>query len=707
MSAEAADRTWAGRTWRIGVDIGGTFTDLVLLDPEGGVTTAKVLSTPDDYARGIVEGLDAALAALGAGPGAVAQLVHGTTVATNAILEGKGARTGLLTTEGFRDVLEIRRLRMPVLYDISWEKPALLVERDRRREVPERIDAEGRVERPLDEAAAADAIGRLIADGVESIAIALLNAYANGVHEERLAAMVRARAPDLPVSVSSTLLPEIKEYERTSTTVVNAYVQPVVVRYLRSLERSLAGLGVTVPVQVMQSSGGAIGIDAACARPIHIIESGPAAGVVGAAEISRRLAGADLLAFDMGGTTAKAALVVDGGYERVGALEVGGGINISGRLLSGGGYHVRAPAIDIAEVGAGGGSLVRIDAGGGLRVGPESAGAAPGPVCYGQGGTVATVTDANVVLGYVNPEALAGGGIPIDREAAAAAIRDQVATPLGVPLEEAAWGIHRVANAAMMRALRAVSTERGRDPRDFAVLAFGGNGPIHAAALAALLDVTRILVPPVAGLFSALGMLFPDSEHHYVRTLKRRLEPWDGAAVEAVFAALAAEGSAALAADGYPPERIRHERFADLRYLGENSELTVAWPAEAAPGPALRAAFDAAHDRSYGYASAEETVELVNLRLVARGVSATPRVPARLSVPPVARGADRRRRVYFGPVEGWRETPVVGRMEIDALGRDGPLLVEEYDSTTVVPPGARVRRIEWDILAVDLAAASH
>ncbi|MCC7273795.1 MAG: hydantoinase/oxoprolinase family protein [Alphaproteobacteria bacterium] len=692
--------------YRLGIDIGGTFTDLVFLGPAGRVLTAKVLSTPDDYSRGIAEGLGAVFAAGEAAAAAVEQVVHGTTVATNAILEGKGARVGLLTTEGFRDVLEIRRLRMPVLYDIRWRKPEPLVGRERRMEVAERIDSDGAVERPLDEAGARAAIAALLAEGVDAIAICLLNAYASGAHEERLAALVAEAAPGLPVCVSSALLPEIKEYERTSTTVVNAYVMPVVSRYLRSLTAGLTGLGVAAPLRVMQSSGGAMGVEAACVRPIHLIESGPAAGVVGAAELSRRLGGRSLIAFDMGGTTAKAALVAGGAFDRVGSLEVGGGINVAGRLLSGGGYHVRAPAIDIAEVGAGGGSLVEVDAGGGLRVGPKSAGAAPGPACYGRGGTLPTVTDANVVLGFVNPEYLAGGSIPVDRALAERAIAETVARPLGVDLATAAWGVHRVANATMGRALRAVSTERGRDPRDFSVLAFGGNGPIHAAALAASLDVRRILVPPVPGLFSALGMLFPDTEHHFVRTFKRRLDGLDAAALDAAFAGIEADGARALAEDGYAPAAIRFERLADLRYLGENSELTLPIRGAGPPAEMLRADFDAAHERTYGYHSGDETAEIVNLRLVARGLSTAPRVPDRLAVAAAlgSRTPGRGRPVYFGPEVGWVETPTVGRAAISAAWEQGPLLVEEYDSTTVVPPGARVRRILWDVLEVELEA---
>ncbi len=690
--------------YRLGIDIGGTFTDLVFLSPDGQVLTTKVLSTPDDYSRGIAEGLASVFAAGRATAGGVDQVVHGTTVATNAILEGKGARVGLLTTEGFRDVLEIRRLRMPVLYDINWQKPTPLVTRARRQEVAERIDAEGRVERPLDAASAAAAIDALLAEGVDAIAVCLLNAYASGAHEEALAELVAARAPGIPVCLSSALLPEIKEYERSSTTVVNAYIMPVVSRYLRSLTAGLTGLGVTAPLRVMQSSGGAMGVEAASTRPIHLIESGPAAGVVGAAELSRRLGGRALIAFDMGGTTAKAALVSDGRFDRVGSLEVGGGINIAGRLLSGGGYHVRAPAIDIAEVGAGGGSQVRIDAGGGLRVGPESAGAMPGPACYGRGGTVPTVTDANVVLGFINPTYLAGGSIPIDAELSRRALTEHVAAPLGLDLEAAAWGVHRVANAAMARALRAVSTERGRDPRDFSVLAFGGNGPIHAAALAASLDVRRILIPPVPGLFSALGMLFPDTEHHYVRTFKHRLDGLDPAQLEAAYAVLEADGAKALAEDGYAASAIRFERLADLRYLGENSELTLALRGDGLAADVLRVDFDAAHETTYGYHSADEVVEIVNIRVVARGLSSGPRVPDGLAVSPAlgGRAPAGSRRVHFGPDHGTLEAQVVGRSAIGAAWEDGPLLIEEYDSTTVIPPGARVRRILWDVLEIEL-----
>jgi len=686
-------------TTRIGIDIGGTFTDLVFLDPSGQVLRAKVLSTPEDYSQGIASGLAQAVEQ-GLDSAAIAQIMHGTTVATNALLEGKGARVALITTAGFRDVLEIRRLRMPVLYDIRWRKPVPLVPRRLRFEVDERIAAAGGVERPLDEAGAAAVIDRVLAEGVDAIAVCLINAYANGEHEARVRDLVRARNATIPVTLSSELLPEIREYERTSTTVVNAYVLPLVKHYLESLDRKLRERKVAQSLTIMQSSGGAMSAAAAAERPIHIIESGPAAGVVGAAELARRLGNLSLLSFDMGGTTAKAALVHEGQFLRVNSLEVGGGINIAGRLLSGGGYHVRAPAIDIAEVGAGGGSIARLDAGGALRVGPDSAGAVPGPACYGRGGTMPTVTDANVILGFINPTALAGGGLPVRRDLAEQALRAEVAAPLGLSLEDAAWGVHRVANAAMARALRAVSTERGRDPRSLHMLAFGGNGPVHAATLARLLDIRHLLVPPVPGLFSALGMLFPEVEHHYVRTAKQRLDRLDHAALDATFRSLEREGAEALAQEGFAPHRQRFERLVDLRYVGANSELTLPFPASG-EAAALRESFGIAHEQQYGYRSDEEAVETMSVRVIARGGSAG-QVPERLSLPDGASGGASARAVYFGPQFGAVPTPIVSRGDLAAGWTAGPLLVEEFDSTTVVPPDGRARLIAWDTVEIEL-----
>ncbi|MBM3490341.1 MAG: hydantoinase/oxoprolinase family protein [Alphaproteobacteria bacterium] len=692
-------------SWRIGVDIGGTFTDLVFLADDGTAETAKVLSTPDDYSRGIVEGIAQVLKPRGVDPATVREVLHGTTVATNAILEHKGAKVGLITTEGFRDTLEIRRLRMPQLYDLNYVKPLTLVPRRWRTEVVERILHTGEVLVPLDEAGARTAIDMLIAAGVDAIAVCLINAYVDGRHERRIRELVRLRDQHLPVCLSSEILPEIKEYERTSTTVVNAYIVPVVENYLRRLTQALKELGIASPLMVMQSNGGAMGVQAASERPIHIIESGPAAGVVGGAEVARKLGLDNVLTFDMGGTTAKASMVEKGRYDRLGEMDVGAGINLAGRLLKGGGYHVRVPAIDIAEVGAGGGSIVRIDAGGALKVGPDSAGAMPGPVCYDQGGQDPTVTDCNVILGFLSPDYLVGGGLKLARGKAVDAMQSRIAGPLGMSLEAAAWGVHVVANASMARALRAVSSERGRDPRDYALLAFGGNGPVHAVTLAQSMNMRRVLVPPVSGVFSALGLLFPETEHHYVRTFKRRLEAADPAEMTAAFEQMRAEGRQALAVEGYGEADSRFEMQADLRYLKENSELTVAidgigdFPAKA------RARFDQAHEQAYGYSSADEQAEVVNLRLIARGISKVSRVPAALTVHAggQAKGPSaRHRRAYFGAEHGWHNTPVLRRAEVPRSGQAGPLIVEEYDSTTVVPPGCRVALGDWQALTIDI-----
>jgi N-methylhydantoinase A len=419
---------WRGRGRRIasGWTSAGTFTDLVLVSDEGGagqVFVRKVSSTPDDYARGIIDGLGAALAEWGIAPAAIGAVVHGTTVASNAILEFKGARTGLITTRGFRDVLEIRRLRMPALYDMAWEKPPPLVERYLRMEVDERMDWRGEVVRPLDEGSLAHAVDHLLREDVEIIAVCLINSYANPAHEEAIGDYLARRAPGVGLCLSSAILPEIKEYERTSTTVVNAYITPVVRRYLDRLGAGLGAIGIRAPLLVMGSSGGIMSAGAAVARPMLMVESGPAAGVVGAQALARRLGLPDVITFDMGGTTAKAGIIEGGEVGRATEYEVGGGIMIGSRLLKGGGYLLRAPAIDLAEVGAGGGSLIWLDGGGALRIGPQSAGSVPGPACYDLGGVEPTITDANVVLGYLNPAGLAGGGDPPARRAVARGAR--------------------------------------------------------------------------------------------------------------------------------------------------------------------------------------------------------------------------------------------------------------------------------------------
>jgi N-methylhydantoinase A len=694
---------------RVGIDVGGTFTDIVFLTPDGTVLTRKNLSSPDDYSRAIRAGLQEICTQTPVAPEAVREVMHGTTVATNAILEGKGARTGLITTKGFRDVLEIRRMRMNRLYDIYWEKPPPLVPRRWRYEVTERLDHRGEVLVPLAVGEARQVVQRLAAAGVVSVAVCLLHAYANPAHEQQVAEILHAEAPQLSVSLSSRVLPEIKEYERTSTTVINAYIRPVVEGYLQALETHLQELHMQAPLLIMQSNGGLMPASLAREMPIHIIESGPAAGVTGALEVSRRLGLNNVITLDIGGTTAKTSLIENGQLTRSPEYEVGGGMNIGHRLLKGGGYALRVPAVDIAEVGAGGGSIAWLDRGGSLQVGPQSAGAAPGPACYNQGGQEPTLTDANVVLGYLNPHTLAGGRLALDALQAHQAIDARVAQPLGVDITEAAWAIHRLADATMVRALRAVSTERGRDPRHFVLFAFGGKGPVHASGIAQALGITRVVVPPAPGLFSSLALLFSEVEHHFVQTYFHPTGEIDIPRLTQVLMRLEQQGQSILAAEGYTGTRTHLERSADLRYAGQNSELTIPLPSGALTPESLRQlqeAFAMEHDKTYGYRSDGEPVQLMGLRLVARGLSDAARIPERLHMATAALHSRETRptprQAYFGPPHGWVETPLMQRQELGHSVAEGPLIIEEYDATTVVPPGCLASLDTWNNICIDI-----
>lgn len=675
-------------SYRLGVDVGGTFTDLVLAGPDGRALTRKVLSSTGDYAEAIVRGTRELLGAAGLGAGDVAELLHGTTVATNAILERRGARTGLLTTAGFRDLLEIGRLRLPRLYDLDLERPAPLVPRRWRREVQERLGPRGEVLTPLDPGSVAAAVDFLVGEGVESIAIAFLHAYASDAHEQAAAAIARARAPGVLLTLSSEILPEVREFERTSTTVTNAYVMPVVSRYLGRLETDLRALGVRAPILVMQSNGGVMTAASARRRPVHVIESGPAAGVIATAELARRIGRPDAISIDMGGTTAKASVVEGGQLERTGEFEIGGTLSQGSRLNRGGGFLLRVPAIDIAEVGAGGGSIVRVDPAGQLHVGPLSAGAVPGPACYARGGTAATLTDANVVLGYLHPERLPSG-LVLDAALARAAIGEQVARPLGLDLEAAAHGVYLLGCARMARAVRAVTIERGRDARRFVLVAFGGNGPLFAAEMARSLGIATVLVPPAPGVFSAVGLLEAESEHHLVRSVLRPLRADLADGLAGALAALEREAEALLRAEGYR-EPVALARAADLKYAGQSFELTIQVPAGWG-GPAgveaLATAFARAHERTYGHAAPGDPVQVVNLRVTARLVRPDGRPAVRLTGErPASAGGTRR--AYFGRDRGALATPVLAREDLDREPRSGPLLIDEYDATTLVPPGA-------------------
>src|SRR5437868_11274092 len=697
------------KAFRAGVDIGGTFTDIVLLGDDGERHTKKVSSTVDDYARAIVDGLAALLAEIEADPGGIVELLHGTTVASNAILEHKGAKTGLITTEGFRDVLEIRNLRMPRLYDMSWTKPPPLVPRRLRVEVDERVNAQGGIDRPLDEASVERAARFLVDESVEAIAVCLLHSYLNPAHELRVKEIVTRLAPEVTLCVSAEVLPVINEYERSSTTVINGYVRPIVERYLNRLTGEVKRIGIDAPLLLMQSNGGLTTANAAAVTPMHIIESGPAAGVVGVQALTRRISIDKAISFDMGGTTAKASLIENGELTRATEYQVGAGIVLGSRLLSGAGYTLKVPAIDLAQVGAGGGSILWTDAGGALQIGPHSAGAVPGPVCYDQGGTEPTVTDANVVLGYINPAQLVGGALKLNAAKARTVIAEKIARPLGMSLEEAAYGAHLIAASNMIRALKAVSSERGRDPRDYALVAFGGNGPVFAAGMAEAMHIPQVLIPPSAGVFSSFGLLYAEVEYYFTRTRKRLLRALDPAEAQNIIEGLEAEARARLSADGFAPERIELRRSASLHYQGQSFELRVslaAGPLDQAALAALEEAFGVEHERTYGHrAGVEEPVELVGLEVIGRGVPQTPRAAsaAAAALAPDIAIADRRRRAYFGP-KGWLDANVINRSNLKTA-HPGPCIVEEYDATCLIPPGWNARLDEYGNIAMSRAPA--
>jgi N-methylhydantoinase A len=696
----------ASERCRVGVDIGGTFTDLVLVATSGAVATRKISSTTDDYARGIILGLQELLAEQELAPSSVEEIVHGTTVATNAILEGKGARTALVTTEGFRDVLELQRIRIPELYNLFYEKPRPLVPRRHRFEVRERIGPRGEVWEPLDQRSLEQTIGKLASAGVESVAICFLNSYINPAHEREVRDAIRSALPDLFVTCSTDLLTEIREYERTSTTVINAYVGPLVRHYLHSLTARLAEIGVEAPLLVMQCSGGVMSAELAAERPAYLVESGPAAGVKAAAALAKLGTYRDLITLDMGGTTAKASAIEQGEVSLTSEFEVGGGINLSSMLVKGGGYALKVPVIDVSEIGAGGGSIVWIDKGGRLRIGPQSAGAVPGPVCYDAGGEEPTVTDANVVLGYLNPDYLAGGRVRLNTRKALSALEERVAAPLGLSALSASYGVFTLAASSMVRAVKAVSTYRGRDPRDFVLLAFGGNGPVCAVEMARMLQMPRVVIPPAAGLFSALGLLQSDIEHQIVQTFLRSATESTIGHLNEAYERLEQEAVAVLIAEGYEGESVSLRRGADLRYAEQGYELTlpVSGAALAADDIAgLIGAFDREHMRTYGHRADDEPVDIVNLRVTSRIATNGHWVfePERVAVQPAAQET-RDRDAYFGPELGRLGTPVITRAELTSEPAEGPVIIEEPDATCIVPPGCSVRLDEWTNLVIEL-----
>lgn len=691
---------------RVAADVGGTFTDIVLLNRDGLAVTRKVPSTPDDYARGVVQGILELLQTLKIAPCDVTEVLHGCTVATNAILEHKGAKTALLTTRGFRDVLELRRIRVPRLYDPLYVKPEPLAPRNWRFEVTERMAADGSVLINLDESDVLRAVDAIRASPVEAVAICYLHSYANPTHERRTLELLRAHLPDLFITASVDILPEIREYERTSTTVINAYVGPPVRRYLTRLIDGLNEAGIRARLLVMQSSGGTLDAHSVLEQPARIIECGPAAGVIGAAYHASACGYGDVISFDMGGTTAKASLVEAGQLTHTDEYEVGGGISLSSRLVKGGGYALKLPVIDISEVGAGGGSKIGFDKGGALKVGPQSAGALPGPACYGNGGRDATVTDANVVLGNLNPLALAGGTVPIHAALARDAIANDVVKRLNVSLEEAAWWIFVVATTNMVRAVKAVSTYRGRNPADFELIAFGGNGGIFAGELLRQLQMKRALIPPAAGVFSAIGLCISDVQFSQSRTFRRALQALDMSELRSALHVLSEAALEKLAGDASG----RALRRASMRYQGQGFELAVQISDNTLGAPttaALREDFESEYARTYGHRLGfSYEVEIVSLDVTAlrrtqekgsfvRGTAAWSGTDA----------STRARQVYFGPEHRWCDTPVTDRHALGTEPRPGPWIIEEYEGTTVVPPDADVRLDDRGNIVIELRTA--
>ena len=662
---------------RVGFDVGGTFTDFTLSDAAADTLThVKVPSTPDDPSRAIRDGLARLLATHGAEGRDVEFLGHGTTVATNMVIERRGAATGLLTTKGFRDVLEIGRQTRPHLYDYGQRKPEPLVPRRRRLELDERVAADGEVLRPLDEAAAREAILELRDQGIEALAIALLHSYRRGEHEARLAELAAELAPELYVSISAEVTPEFREFERTSTTVLNAFVGPRMSRYLACFAEATATLGIPGEPYTIHSNGGLMSIPTARRHPVRTVLSGPAAGVVGAARIAGEADFGNLVTFDVGGTSTDVSLVHEGRPLATSEREIAG-------------YPARNPMIDVHVIGAGGGSIARIDEAGGLKVGPESAGAAPGPVAYGQGGEAVTLTDANMVLGRLGAAGLVGGDMPLNAEAARAALEAHIAGPLALAAERAAAGIVRIALANMTRAVRAVSTERGHDLAGFTLVAYGGAGPLHAAEIARELRLARVLVPREPGTLCARGILVSDIALDFVRTEIRQATSDDWPEIVARLLAMRAEGEAWLDGEAVPPACQAHEMALDARYLGQNHEVRVPWSPEAGDLDDFLTLFHATHRRVHGHALDGRVVEIVNCRLRAIGrieAAGGGEAPPQGEMPAPASA----REVYFDDEHGWLATPVHerGGLPVGTV-LDGPTIVEEMSATTLVLPGQR------------------
>jgi N-methylhydantoinase A len=671
--------------WRIGVDSGGTFTDVCLFEDESGrVEVWKVSSTPDDPSRGIAQGFEEGVGRIGIAPSDVGYFGHGTTVATNALIQHRGVKTGLITTEGFRDLLEIGRQKRPDLYDLQVDKPPVLVARDLRLEVPERIRHDGSVETRLDEQALREAVRALRDAGVEAIAVCFLYGFVRTEHEATARRIITEEFPEAFACVSHEVAPEFREFERMSTAVVNAYLGPVMQRYIHRLADRLTQLGLKVSPHLTQSNGGVIGFEQAARLPVRTVLSGPSTGVVAAQAVGLMAGFENLITFDMGGTSTDVALL-QGGVCRLASEAVVHG------------YPIKAPMLDIHTVGAGGGSIAHVDSGGLLKVGPRSAGAFPGPVCYGKGNEEPTVTDANVVLQTLNPTHLLGGRMPVRQDLAKAAI-GRLADRLNMDVMATAQGILSVVIANMARAIRVISVQRGHDPRDYTLAAFGGAGPLHAARLAKELEISRILVPRSPGILCAMGLLLTDLRADFATTRLRTLTTAVLPEVEEAFLTLRQQAETWFTEEAIGPDARQVARTVDMRYAGQNYELSVPVP----DGPITSATLDLlaegfaeAHNRMYGFVAEGEPVQLVTFRIEATGlVRKAAFQPRPMRGPDASAAIIGRREVWFSEAAGFVACPVYDREKLDAGNRiAGPAIVEQMDTTTVIPPGM-IGRVE-------------
>jgi N-methylhydantoinase A len=694
---------------RVGVDIGGTFTDLLVFDPTAGrFHIGKTLTTPDEPGRAVTEGLAALLADVGLTPEQVQGIVHGTTLVTNAIIERKGAQTALITTRGFRDAVEIGREHRYDLYDIFLEMPKPLVPRRLRLEIDERVLADGSEIAPVDPEQVRAIAEMLVEEGIGAVAIALIHAWRNPAHEREVEALLAEYAPDLIVSTSSDVVPEIREYERASTTIANAYVRPVVARYLAHLHESLADLGFLGSLFIMLSSGGVCTVETARSYPIRLIESGPAAGALAASEYGRLTGTPNLLSFDMGGTTAKACIIDGGQPLTTSDFEVARVY----RFKKGSGLPIKVPVIEMIEIGAGGGSIARVDQLGLLKVGPDSAGSAPGPACYGTGGTAPTVTDADLVLGYLDPGYFLGGKMTLDIDAARAAIERDVAAPLGMDTLAAAWGIHQVVNENMANAARIHAVERGKDPRAWPVFAFGGAGPVHAYRVASILGAPRLIVPLGAGVTSTVGFLAAPLAFDFVRSYYGRVDALDWEHVNTLFGEMEREGRQILSDAGVENTNITITRTADLRYVGQGHEVAVPLPVGTLSADSIAAMlgrFEQEYRTLYERVPTGNPVEALSWRMV---VSA-PRPDLPLHA--LATGANLsaeasdaikgERPIYLPEERGMVPVPVYDRYLLGPGATfTGPAVVEERESTVIIGPGANVTVDQLVNLVVEVNA---